>query len=615
MNNKDDNTPSIKPDNATFHSLFLDDSKAIYYVPNFQRSYAWDVSPHVEQFLRDLKDCYEIEKLEGVQYQHFLGQFILRRASEHDLENTYYYEVIDGQQRLITFFMLCISIYEKAVSIIKRNRSLQSKGQLLTDEIQSILFVDSRCRLVLSRKDQGFWEELINQHTVFHGNEANPGKVVSHRKMLDAMRQISAFLEELLQGKDDYQEFVLLSELYSALLNRMHIIAVTSEPTEYMFALFQTVNDRGRLLTNGELLRAKTLESLRNSLEMQLQAEQCWDDILQDDEKTTDQILEWCYISFTGKEVLKNPSLFHQYIENYFVEAKKRHVNDEEMLSLMEKISNLKKDVTICRLLQTGTWPFMSDTRALWQKHRLHELVCRLRHTKAIPVLLSIATLERTISEPEHDKVYEEFYNIVDLIDRFFFVYKKISSCDEKNFNNAYVRYSYRIRSAGADLHSFSEELKKVEKEADCEYYLNSYLSQPIYSKKRVHATEMHLLYLLELYYSKEAILHLKSTMDDAVNIDVEKLSIEHIYPKSAQGERLIEELEPYKHCLGNLTLLGKGKNNDLDSMPFERKKCEYENSPFRITRDVSTAPEWSLAEYRKRQAHLECLAKLILTI
>ena len=146
-------------------------------------------------------------------------------------------------------------------------------------------------------------------------------------------------------------------------------------------------NDRGRLLTNGELLRAKTLESLRNNLEMQLQAEQCWDDILQDDEKTTDQILEWCYISFTGKEVQKNPSLFHQYIENYFVEAKKRHINDEEMLSLMEKISNLKKDVIICRLLQTGTWPFMSDTRALWQKHRLHELVCRLRHTKAIPVL------------------------------------------------------------------------------------------------------------------------------------------------------------------------------------------------------------------------------------
>ena len=82
------------------------------------------------------------------------------------------------------------------------------------------------------------------------------------------------------------QRMVLIEDILTALTKRMHIITVTSEPTEYMFALFQTVNDRGRLLTNGELLRAKTLEALRDNVEMQHQAEQYWDGILQDDEKT-----------------------------------------------------------------------------------------------------------------------------------------------------------------------------------------------------------------------------------------------------------------------------------------------------------------------------------------
>lgn len=610
-----DNTPSIKPDNATFYSLFIETRNSVFYVPNFQRSYAWDVSPHVEQFLRDLRDCYEIEKLERIKYQHFLGQIILRRASERDTDGIEYFEVIDGQQRLITFFMLCISIYEKTKQIVNRNSSLVERGRTILDNVKSVLFLGTHCRLVLSKKDNSFWTELIDYHTKFHGIELDGSKSISHKKMLIAVNKISAFLDELLQEKDDMQRVVLIEDIFTALTKRMHIITVTSEPTEYMFALFQTVNDRGRLLTNGELLRAKTLEALRDNVEMQHQAEQYWDGILQDDEKTTDLILEWCYISATGKEIEKNPSIFHQYLENYFIEARKRHVNDEEKVSLLSKICDLHKDVETCRLLQAGTWPFFEDTRPEWQKQRLGELVCRLRHTKAIPILLSLVSIGRTSDEKEKEKVFDDFYETVDLIDRFFFVYKKIAACDEKNFASAYNRYAYSIRTTGSNLQKLSYDLHRIEKEADCDYYLNAYLTQPLYSKKRVHTTEMHLLYLIELFYSSSPEYRNLSTIDDAVVINIDRLSIEHIYPKNAKESLADERLEPYKHYLGNLTLLGKKKNNEADNAPFENKKAVYEASSFRMTREIASAERWTVDEFNKRQKHLSELAKYILSI
>jgi len=37
--------PTINPANATFRELFEEKENAIYYIPNFQRSYAWDIEP------------------------------------------------------------------------------------------------------------------------------------------------------------------------------------------------------------------------------------------------------------------------------------------------------------------------------------------------------------------------------------------------------------------------------------------------------------------------------------------------------------------------------------------------------------------------------------------
>ena len=604
--------PTINPANATFRELFEEKENAIYYIPNFQRSYAWDIEPHVTQFLTDLSDCYEIEKLEGDPYQHFLGQIILRHAEEKQQGTEIKFEVIDGQQRLITFMMVCIVIYKHAHAIMKLNRSLQGRVEKIMDSINTIIFFEKSPRLLLSRKDHRYREDIIEHYTSFSGVDINPLDTVSHIKMKGALDAIDSFLCEKSSGKDDNQKLKYLEDILYALTNRMHLITVTSDPTEYMFALFQTVNDRGRLLTNGELLRAKTLEALKDDAEKQQAAEQCWDDILSDDEKQTNNILEWCYISVVGKAPEKNPSLFHQYLSNYFTEAQKRHVNDAEMDALLDKIKTLKEDVAVCRKIKSGEWPFSEDERPEWQKSRLKELVCRLRHSKAIPVLLSMAVRCRIATEKERQMAYDDFYRTVDLIDRFYFAYIKICQLDENNFADAYNQAAAKFRQQdGFNYSAFAKKLWAKEKDGHCMDILREYMSKQIYANKRNHVTETHLLYLLEIFFVEDVENDFSndSSLDDAVNINPEKLSIEHIYPKGAKKDTLDEDMEPYKHHLGNLTLLGKKSNTDLDSKSYQDKKRTYNSSSYRITRDLAKYDCWSKEKYTERQRFLESLA------
>ncbi|MGH7131234.1 MAG: DUF262 domain-containing protein [Phycisphaerales bacterium] len=67
-------------------------------VPKYQWHYAWD-DEHVVDLLDDLAGA--IEKGDS---RHFVGSIVLTRLSKEDLE------IVDGQQRLATAFMILCAI-------------------------------------------------------------------------------------------------------------------------------------------------------------------------------------------------------------------------------------------------------------------------------------------------------------------------------------------------------------------------------------------------------------------------------------------------------------------------------------------------------------------------
>ncbi len=86
----------LNPELLTVNGLF--DKQASYTVPVYQRNYAWQVE-QIEQLISDIQDAMS----NGDEQGYFLGNLIVQRTSRASESN---FEVVDGQQRLTTLYLL-----------------------------------------------------------------------------------------------------------------------------------------------------------------------------------------------------------------------------------------------------------------------------------------------------------------------------------------------------------------------------------------------------------------------------------------------------------------------------------------------------------------------------
>ena len=96
---------------------------------------------------------------------------------------------------------------------------------------------------------------------------------------------------------------------------------MVTKAKEDAFRLFQVINDRGTSLTEGDLLRAKTLEILERFSSEQKRVEELWDKILFDHPNKTANYIHWIYESNNGIRAPKN-ALFDNFIDAFFPQHK-----------------------------------------------------------------------------------------------------------------------------------------------------------------------------------------------------------------------------------------------------------------------------------------------------
>ena len=87
--------------------------ECFYIVPDYQREYVW-TDKEVQQLLNDIDE--QVDGNSGLEY--FIGTVLVSPGIEKD-----HYEVIDGQQRLTTLFLL-LSALKRAFTEINSGRCL-----------------------------------------------------------------------------------------------------------------------------------------------------------------------------------------------------------------------------------------------------------------------------------------------------------------------------------------------------------------------------------------------------------------------------------------------------------------------------------------------------------
>ena len=566
----------------------------LFEIPNYQRSYVWE-KDEITAFLKDITYCYE-QNSAGQAYDHFFGQMVFREVRE-DRANRTILEVVDGQQRLTTITLTVAVVYrlilikerlinENVLEQLKKIREHYLISAPDRGSLQRILKLSTRDNPILTAIATTK-EEKISEDFQFEC------LYESHTRIFNAYTQIFKYLEKYFSKTDESSISKTLSDFIETILRNFSVVLIKPKSLGYSYALYQVVNDRGVLLTSAELLKARTMELLSNNDSLFAECEAIWNDILNDSGKETARYLSWHYSSKNHQSASKN-KLHEAYEKKIFDCHGKHSIDASEQERLASQIRSLHQSIKWCRILSVGKIPAEDIHPQIQDMYSA--LVCGLNNEIAIPIFINMLNL----TDAKLKSKIIPFVTV--LLSRFFFASRSIANIHNGSISKAYNSISESICTNPKDFNNLVNCCKEIQISKSVGTTFAAKMDDSVYSRSSTTISK-YLLYLLELFegsatISEKAIL----SRDDSMVIRFEKITTEHIAARSGVDGNNFTENE--RDSLGNLTLLGDNKNNELDDKPFAVKREVYIKSPYALTRAVGGNLKWERNEYESWQKH-----------
>lgn len=218
-----------------------------FVIPEYQRSYVWQ-KDNVSELLDDLLFAFENKP----EYEYFLGSLVLKRKDNNEFSE---YEVLDGQQRLTTFFMLMAVMRD----LLKDEDYKNTLQDMIYQKENKLKKVPSRQRITYEIRDNV--EEFIKEFIISKNgtlseelNEKSEEENTSIANMAKAMLTMRNILEE----RDNLEEFA------GFLLNNALFIYVSTDNTEDAFRLFTILNNRGIPLTSADIIKSSNIGKIKD---------------------------------------------------------------------------------------------------------------------------------------------------------------------------------------------------------------------------------------------------------------------------------------------------------------------------------------------------------------
>ncbi|WP_062377585.1 DUF262 domain-containing protein [Demequina pelophila] len=215
----------------------VDGAKTRYQIPLYQRTYDWG-TPQYEQLWADVLSL-AVARRETKAKEHFLGTLVLDMGHQTPNENTFL--VVDGQQRLTTLTMLLAAlrdVYKESGS----SRDNDTAEEIHEDRLvhRKKLSGPERFRLWPTQGDRAAYMEVIDGEV----DRRSGSNIV--QAYLYFVKAIHAAIKE---------SEVELCELYDAILDGLRFVSITAEAQDNVYAIFESLNNTGLKLTQGDLLR------------------------------------------------------------------------------------------------------------------------------------------------------------------------------------------------------------------------------------------------------------------------------------------------------------------------------------------------------------------------
>lgn len=596
-----------------FFGELVSPADSLYKISNYQRFYVWDESK-VDTYLNDI--IFTLTRREtDKSVMHYFGQAILLQTDE-DRRGRKTFEVIDGQQRLTTFLMYVACLYGKSARIAESHPDIKDTAEALQKKCIHYLQsekpnAETVPKLRLSDTDNAYFASIIS--CLCNGSEIEKHtSPESHKRLFAAQAHICERINSIIDAKTSASERLMyMDKILDTAADAFQVVVIRPTEERHTYQLYQVVNDRGEPLTEGELLKAKSIEVLASNPDYVAKARSIWDDILKDPGNKTDEYLKWCYMSKVGSEKSQD-RYYRAFLETYFCLADDTIITKTIQAQFIKDLTDLHRDLQICRQLDQGIWPYAEDSSSAeaWKKSVLSTLIVGRKHKLCIPVLLSayVQNIGKKAKTAE-----KNFFSYLEICETFFVLVKGVFAWREDRLKDRYLAAAKKMRDPKEKFQSRQFKLLLAEIDPDLvEEECLQKLKNLSYATKGDNSLMKHLCILLETYwpcFDKDGNVY-TSRVSDGTNLVYKELSLEHIYPESAPEEIADEDMSANKHRLGNLLIYGKKENSDLKNKPYSLKREAYTKSRFATVSAVGDSiKEWTFKEFESR--HKDVCQKL----
>ena len=525
-----------------------------FVIPEYQRPYAW-TDEQVETLFEDLWEFTATSGGTERESSYFLGSVVSYENEDGEQE------IIDGQQRITSLFLLLRAIYTKLIATPVSERTAEANNFI--GKIEPTIWRTNKLTGTVDFKNILLTSRVVNND----GNEIlrsilETGKVDENAK--DNYSKNYRYFQVLFDKHSTENPLMVYQFIY-ALLNQAILLPITADTQDTALTIFSTLNDRGLPLSDADIFKAK----IYNQLEMDAKEKfiERWKEL---DEQATDaneSIQQLFYYNmFYYRALDKDTKTTTPGVRKYYAANKFERLYKPELLDTLFVILNLWKVVNKGEEIEDEAWSKNNKIR-----QTLDTLASYPNEFWKYPVVIYYVCYR---NEENFEKRFALFLNklLMELLTKYLM----------KPTINAVKPNILKLNSAIVTSIVPAFEFKVIDMAQ-----MEPYIQNPNRNAVR--------MLLKTLAYEHQ---------DDLLPA---KWEIEHIFPQKWQSNYFPDESdstikEKIEH-IGNKLPFEKKLNIVAGNGYFKKKKKEYATSKIRITNvmGISDVTDWNLDSIMKR--------------